>query len=220
MNLSRLVIITGASRGIGKTIAVEFSSFYTNNTHFILIARDLERLNEVKAQIDHINNKVTIFQIDFSNDNLTFDDYFDLIKTSTSQDIYSEVIVVYNHGTLEYGSIVQTDDISLKKKFEINFFSIWKLLSSIERLFSYDSCKRIHININSSYAHNSTANWSIQCTSRTSRQMLFKCLAKEKPQVKVLNYDPGIVYTDMLKEAYDSNMFSIDFKSILIGYFL
>jgi sepiapterin reductase len=215
MSLSHLVVITGASRGIGKTAAIEFSSYYSQSTHFILIARDLERLNEVKEQIQCANNKVTVFQIDFSNENLTFDDYYDLFKASIALDQYKEVIVIYNHGTLEYGSIIQTDELLLKRKFEINFFSIWKLLSSIERLFSNDLCKRIHININSSYAHNSTANWSIQCTSRSSRQMLFKCLAKEKPQVKVVNYDPGIVYTDMLKQAYDSNMFSNEFKSIL-----
>jgi hypothetical protein len=31
--------------------------------------------------------------------------------------------------------------------------------------------------------------------------MLFKCFALEQPNVKVLNYEPGIVYTDMLKQA-------------------
>ena len=31
--------------------------------------------------------------------------------------------------------------------------------------------------------------------------MLFKCLALENPSFRVLNYEPGIVDTDQLKEA-------------------
>jgi hypothetical protein len=49
--------------------------------------------------------------------------------------------------------------------------------------------------------------------ARTARHMLFKCLALEKPQLRVLNYEPGIVYTDMLKDAYESSeMFPEQFK--------
>jgi len=31
--------------------------------------------------------------------------------------------------------------------------------------------------------------------------MLFECFALENPGCRVLNYEPGIVYTDQLKEA-------------------
>lgn len=42
--------------------------------------------------------------------------------------------------------------------------------------------------------------------------MLFKCLALEKPSYRVLNYDPGIVYTDGAKLVYEENLFGEKFK--------
>ena len=35
--------------------------------------------------------------------------------------------------------------------------------------------------------------------ARASRQMLFKCLALEKKDLRVLNYEPGLVYTGDIK---------------------
>lgn len=44
--------------------------------------------------------------------------------------------------------------------------------------------------------------------------MLFKCFALEQPDVKVLNYEPGIVYTDMLKQATE---ISVEYKGKIIN---
>ncbi len=41
--------------------------------------------------------------------------------------------------------------------------------------------------------------------ARASREMLFKCLALEQPSIRCLNYIPGIVNTDMLRQAFDIN---------------
>jgi hypothetical protein len=43
--------------------------------------------------------------------------------------------------------------------------------------------------------------------------MLFKCLALEKPKYRILNYHPGIVYTDGAKLVYDEKLFSDKFNS-------
>jgi hypothetical protein len=48
--------------------------------------------------------------------------------------------------------------------------------------------------------------------------MLFKCLALEQPSLRCLNYIPGIVNTDMLKQAYDLN--PEHYKSKLFIFFI
>lgn len=40
--------------------------------------------------------------------------------------------------------------------------------------------------------------------ARIARATLFKSLAVEQPGLRVLNYQPGPVYTDMLKQVFDN----------------
>ena len=53
--------------------------------------------------------------------------------------------------------------------------------------------------------------------ARASREMLFKCLALEQPSIRCLNYIPGIVNTDMLRQAFDIN--PEHYKSIIFNIF-
>jgi len=215
-SVRRLVIITGASRGIGLSAAKEFNKQFRQNSHFVLLARDLAKLNEAKEKLlKDGSNSVAIAQIDFSNESLKLDDYINILSGAIDSIVdFEELYVIYNHGTLENGSVFDVVDAKLKGKFETNFFSVWNLLAAVGKLLPETKIpKQFHVNINSSYAMKPVADWSVQCCSRTSRLMLFRCLAHEKPNLRVLSYDPGIVYTDMLKQAYEAeNMFSQKFK--------
>jgi NADP-dependent 3-hydroxy acid dehydrogenase YdfG len=166
----RLVIITGASRGIGAAAALEFNEAFDANTKLILMARDFLKLTELKTQIDIMNadrmsnNTVNVLQIDFSNFNLQVKDYVDSLLSVLDANIaYDELYVLYNHGTLEHSSIIENaENNELHRKFETNFFSIWNVLSASQILMS-DVSKQTHVNINSSYAINAAASWSVQC---------------------------------------------------------
>ena len=50
-----IALVTGASSGIGRDIAKELAK---RNIDLILVARDLDKLNEVKEQIQNVNVKV------------------------------------------------------------------------------------------------------------------------------------------------------------------
>jgi hypothetical protein len=52
---------------------------------------------------------------------------------------------------------------------------------------------------------------------RGARDMLFNCLALENEGFKVLNYEPGICYTDMTKEIVV--LYPEEFKSLIIFLF-
>ena len=170
----RLVVITGASKGIGASIAIEFSRKYNKETEFILLARDLNNLNEIKFKLMSLNkideNLIKIIQFDFSNKNLEVDDYKESLLKALDGQIksYDELIVVYNHGTLDYGFIQNQTNQILQEKSQTNFISIWLLLNAIQTLFPQNLApKQFHININSSFSANPFANWSVQCCGNT-----------------------------------------------------
>ena len=164
--MERLVIITGASRGIGAEIAFEADRrFKDANTKFLLIARDENSLREVKGKLSAPNN-ASILKIDFSKE-AKVDEYIELLKSSLSESSLKpkELYVFYNHGTLKLGSVEEVA-ASSHQELVINVSSVWVFLASIRALFPIDSVpKQFHINISSLMATKTTAYMSIYCAS-------------------------------------------------------
>ncbi|MBI3782646.1 MAG: SDR family oxidoreductase [Deltaproteobacteria bacterium] len=58
------VLITGASSGIGRAAAVKLSSA---GAHLILVARDQERLDEVRSLVERVGGKASVFSVDLTD---------------------------------------------------------------------------------------------------------------------------------------------------------
>ena len=58
---NKLILITGASSGIGKESVIEFSKY---NTKIALVARNSERLNDLKKILSSNNNMIEVFPFD------------------------------------------------------------------------------------------------------------------------------------------------------------
>ncbi|KHT63774.1 short-chain dehydrogenase [Photobacterium gaetbulicola] len=61
----KVVVITGASSGIGYTTAIKLAK---TKARLVLIARDLERLQQVRNEIERLGGQAFIYQCDLSQD--------------------------------------------------------------------------------------------------------------------------------------------------------
>ena len=61
----KVIIITGASSGIGKEFALQMDDYFTNIDEFWLIARSEDKLNELSKSLKH---KTRIFPLDITLD--------------------------------------------------------------------------------------------------------------------------------------------------------
>lgn len=59
-NRTTFLVITGASRGIGKNLAIKFSTLVTSDSTLLLLARDLQNLEATKTQILAKNPKMDV----------------------------------------------------------------------------------------------------------------------------------------------------------------
>lgn len=153
--MRRLIIVTGASRGIGKSIAIELNRFYNSNCHFLLLARDVAKLNEVRDQVERdssFRNTAKILSVDFSIQNQV-STYYELLKDALKDvdlDKFDHLLVIYNHGTLVFGQVSFVAQENLRENFENNLFSIWSMLAALNLLLPVNVIdKQFHVNISS-----------------------------------------------------------------------
>jgi short-subunit dehydrogenase len=94
-SLHRKVLITGASSGIGASTAILLAK---NQFHVILVARRLERLKDLRNQIQESGGQVSIFQSDLSIN----DKRMALFSTLEENDLLPDILV-NNAGMAWYG---------------------------------------------------------------------------------------------------------------------
>ncbi len=173
MIFKRLILVTGSSRGIGRAIVLNLNQTFASNVHFILMAQDSFELNKVKEKLikdSNNQNLASIVEVDFSK-KIEVADYFRMIKESLDKidlTVFNELICIYNHGALEYGSVSLVAQGMLRRKFEINLFSVWNLLGAVN-LFIPSSIipRQFHVNITFDHSINPTPLWSALYTGNS-----------------------------------------------------
>lgn len=200
-NKKSFVLITGASKGIGRTIAIEFSKKVAPGSKFALLARSASGLEETKKLCDP-KVAVQTLSTDLGNPNAQVLEKF-LVSAAGDKD-FEVAVVVHNAGTL--GDLKKTskdlkDPEEVDAYFRLNVTSMVVLNSMFLGVFPKG--KRVVINITSLCGIKPFQGFALYCTGKATREMFLKVLAAEEPEVKVLNYSPGPVLTDMADEILD-----------------
>ncbi|KAK9502688.1 hypothetical protein O3M35_011406 [Rhynocoris fuscipes] len=190
-------IITGASQGIGRTIAIEFSKLFHSNSEIKLTARSKNGLQSTSNSIRSINKDIATECIEYDLSNPNFETFKDLVKPkkNVAFDIY---VLVHNAGS--EGDSKLTKDMSNLQEWQsymtLNFFSMSLLTSAF--LEVNPSGHRLIINITSLAAVQPFKSLGYYCVGKAAREMYLRTLAEENKDLDILNYSPGPVATDMV----------------------
>lgn len=81
--------------------------------------------------------------------------------------------------------------------------------------------KRTVVNVSSLCAQQPFSSWVLYCTSKAARDMMFRVLAAEEPELRVLNYAPGEVLIhstmkDMKTQVLSTNQWGSDWSGRLV----
>jgi NAD(P)-dependent dehydrogenase (short-subunit alcohol dehydrogenase family) len=118
----RNALVTGASRGIGRSIAISLSE---NGAHVILVARNAELLNEVKAEIESMGGSAQVIAAD-----LALEEAAEQIAQQI--DVDSLNVLVNNAGGNSFMSPVQSMRLSgWRKTLNLNLDSIVALTQAL-----------------------------------------------------------------------------------------
>nr|XP_057920252.1 sepiapterin reductase a [Doryrhamphus excisus] len=194
-----LCIITGASRGFGRTIANEVSQLVKPRSVLILVARSGDDLRALQKQMSGSDLKVRCVVTDLSS----MEGVESVVRTAKeafSEDI-QHVILFNNAGSLGDVSRFSSSFTSMAEVdsyLSFNVSSALCLTAGILQAFPKQAgLRRCVVNISSLCALKPFPSWVLYCTGKAARDMMFKVLAEEEPELRVLNYAPGPLDTDM-----------------------
>lgn len=207
-------ILSGASQGIGRAIAVEISKHLGPGSLMLLLARNKDELAKTAAQCESKNVKVVFESIDLSNASAS--NMIDVINRSLKGrkvTDFANAIIFHNVGSL--GNLAvdtgRMEDVNeLRGYFDLNVFNVISLNTQFLKVFEEVEDRLVIVNITSLCAIKPMSGMAYYCSGKAAREMYFKVLAEEKKHIKVLNYSPGPVETAMidyvLAEAINENL--------------
>ncbi|XP_070507851.1 sepiapterin reductase-like [Chironomus tepperi] len=201
-------LITGASRGIGKTMAIETSKNFAPGSVVVLLARSQSGLEDTRSKIMESNAgiKVIIKSIDLTKPSV--EEYDEIIADSFDKSVkYDQAMIIHNVGTL--GDVAKwSTDIEnykeLENYFSINVFAPTILNNRLLKRFPID-LKKFVVNVTSKAGLTPFKSFTFYCMGKAAREMYFRCLAEEFPNLLILNYSPGPVESEMTVYAQNSS---------------
>ncbi|KAK1883881.1 Sepiapterin reductase [Dissostichus eleginoides] len=192
-----LCIITGASRGFGRTVARELSRLVKPGSVLILTARSEENLRSLEVELAGSEAGKSGLLVQCVPADLAQMEGLQSV-VSASRSAFSEhidhVILVNNAASL--GDVSRftssfTDMAEVDSYLSLNVTSCLCLTARLLQALPPRSglCRSV-INITSLCALQPFKSWALYCTGKAAREMMFRVLAAEEPDLRVLSYSP------------------------------
>ena len=196
----KVILITGANKGIGKSLSLRFSALGVN---IVLLGRDEESLDALYDEITETSStKPLIIKCDLNE-----------LNSVGARQIKNEIMDVYGrldgviHNAARLGKMSSIEDYEediWKEVFNVNFHSAFILSKELVPLLKNALNGRI-IFTSSGVAEVGKAYWGAYAASKFAVKGLAEIMRDElnsTSNIKVFNFDPGKTRTSMRATAY------------------
>lgn len=201
--VGRTVIVTGASQGIGKAIALAFSKASAKN--LILASRSLAKLEAAKSEISKINEKCNILVV--SVDTTSEADVQKLERTVRDTFVHADILVNNSGQWTARGNI---DELDVNVWWS-DFVRLSPFLTtqSFLRLLSKSSQGSI-ITVGSLASNLVFPGSCSYVITKLALNRFNEFIALENPNVHAVVFHPGSVFTPLMESLEGSKLFALD----------
>lgn len=188
----KVAVVTGASRGIGKTIAEKLSNLGAN---VVLVARNEQLLKSLSESL----NNCSYYSLDVSDKNKVKEVFSEIAKEKGGIDI-----LVNNAGITKDNLLMRMKEEDIDDVFRINLKSMFLTSQQVLRPMMKKRWGRI-INISSIIGLMGNSGQSNYAASKAGIIGFTKSMAKEigSRNITVNAIAPGYIETDMTEELTD-----------------
>ena len=192
----RIALITGASRGIGRAVALAFAR---EGAHVLILARVRKALEEVDDRIGASGGKATIIPLNLKNGKT-----IDALGPSLYERFGRLDVLVGNAAILgQLSPLTHVPSELWEKSFAVNVTANWRLIRTLDPLLRRSDAGRV-IFVTSGVARSGRAYWAPYSVTKAALEALALTYASETSDsaIKVNVIDPGATATRMRAEAY------------------
>jgi NAD(P)-dependent dehydrogenase (short-subunit alcohol dehydrogenase family) len=192
----RIALITGASRGIGRAVALRFAQ---EGAQVLLLARNRKGLEEVDDAIKAIGGKATLIPLDLADGKAV-----DALGPSLYERFGKLDVLVGNAAILgRLSPLTHIPAEHWERNFAVNVTANWRLIRTLDPLLRRSEAGRV-IFVTSGVARIARAYWAPYSVAKAALEALAKTYANETSDsaIKVNLLDPGATATLMRAEAY------------------
>jgi NAD(P)-dependent dehydrogenase (short-subunit alcohol dehydrogenase family) len=192
----RIALITGASRGLGRAIALAYAG---EGAHVLLLARSLTTLGRVDDEIKALSGTASLIPLDLADGPA-----IDALGPSLYERFDRLDILVGNAAIL--GALSPLPHVASphwEKVLAVNLTANWRLIRTLDPLLRRSEAGRA-IFVTSSVARSARAYWAPYSVSKAALETLAKTYANETSgtPIRVNLVDPGAMATRIRAEAY------------------
>lgn len=194
---NRLALVTGASRGIGRAVALALAR---QGAHVIITARTSGALEELDDEIRKLGGKATLLTLDLRDGTK-----IDQLGPTLYQRWGKLDILIGNAGILgPLSPLNHVTEDAWNAVLDINLTANWRLIRTLDPLLKHSDAGRAVFTTSSGAADAKRAYWGPYGVSKAGLEALVKTYAREVESTPVranLVY-PGAIRTDMRAKAF------------------
>jgi NAD(P)-dependent dehydrogenase (short-subunit alcohol dehydrogenase family) len=193
-----IALVTGASRGIGRAVALELAR---SGAHVVALARTQGALEELDDDVKALGGATTLVPCDLSDH-----DALDRLGAGLYERWGRLDILVGNAGILgPISPLVHVEPKDWSKVLAVNVTANWRLLRSLDLLLRAAPAGRV-VFVTSGAAHRATMKpyWGPYAVSKAALEALARTYAAETENIsniKVMLANPGPLRTRMRAQA-------------------
>ena len=201
--MNKIIIVTGASRGIGREIAKELArKGYTVIANY---NKSENQAQELKEELEKENIKIDIFKADISRKN----EAQELVEYTINK--YGKIdVLINNAGISQIKEFTQITDEDWKNMININLNSVFYMTQEVCKNMIHNK-KGCIINISSIWGLVGASCEVHYSVSKAGIDAMTKSLAKEMgpSNIRVNSIAPGIINTEMNRNLSEEEINNI-----------
>ena len=206
---NKVAIVTGASRGIGKSIVQKISEY---GAHTVCVSRSEDELRKISNKLNENGLSSSYFACDVSNIN----NFKKLVDETVSK--YDKIdILVNNAGITKDNLIMRMSEADWDKVIDVNLKGVFNGIKSVSRQMMKQRYGRV-INISSIVGLIGNPGQANYAASKAGVIGMGKAIAKElaSRNITVNTIAPGYIETDMVDDIQEEAKENL-FKQIPLG---
>jgi NAD(P)-dependent dehydrogenase (short-subunit alcohol dehydrogenase family) len=192
----RVALVTGASRGIGRAVALGLAKA---GAHVVITARSLSQLETLDDEIQALGGQATLLQLD-----LRKGDRIDQLGPTLFQRWEKLDILIANAGILgPLSPLGHTTEDGFLATIDVNLNANWRLIRTLDPLLKRSDAGRA-VFVTSGASSGKYAYWGPYAASKAGLEALVKSWAEEltSTSVRANLINPGATRTQMRAKAF------------------